>query len=122
MFGHHSLSETSFATDAIDLFFTPTGVSVTGATFSSDYTVNASANVTISQGVLGDIRLLADGNSSFFTTLMGVSGTMDMGTALVWGLVQVDQTPSWSTLESDQTTSYTTLTPSQTPSWEQQKA
>ena len=66
MFGHHSLSETSFATDAIDLFFTPTGVSVTGATFSSDYTVNASANVTISQGVLGDISLLADGNSSFF--------------------------------------------------------
>ena len=116
MFGHHSLSETSFATDAIDLFFTPTGVSVTGATFSSDYTVNSSANVTISQGVL------ADGNSSFFTTLMGVSGTMDIGTALVWGLVQVDQTPSWSTLESDQTTSYTTLTPSQTPSWEQQKA
>ena len=81
-----------------------------------------SANVTISQGVLGDISLLADGNSSFFTTLMGVSGTMDIGTALVWGLVQVDQTPSWSTLESDQTTSYTTLTPSQTPSWEQQKA
>jgi hypothetical protein len=47
MFGHHSLSETSFATDAIDLFFNPTGVSGTGSTFSSDYTVNTSSNIFV---------------------------------------------------------------------------
>ena len=47
MFGHHSLSETSFATDAIDLFFTPTGVSGTGATFASDHTVSSQSILSI---------------------------------------------------------------------------
>lgn len=126
MFGHHSLSETSFGTDSIDLFFTPTGVAGTGSPGS--LTVNSNANVTISTGVAGEITLLANGNSSFFTTLMGVSATSEIGYTLVWGLTQVDQTanhlattpsqsPSWSTLEPNQSTSYTTVTPSQSPSY-----
>jgi hypothetical protein len=47
LFGHHSLSETSFGTDSIDLFFTPTGLAGTGATFTNDITVNASSNLAI---------------------------------------------------------------------------
>ena len=47
MFGHHSLSETSFGTDSIDLFFNTTGLAGTGTTFSSDITVNASSNLSI---------------------------------------------------------------------------
>tara|TARA_X000001388_G_scaffold71913_2_gene62087 strand:- start:101 stop:529 length:429 start_codon:yes stop_codon:yes gene_type:complete len=126
MFGFFAVGETVIGSASVDLFFTPTGVTGTGSPGS--LTVNSNANVTISTGVAGEITLLANGNSSFFTTLMGVSATSEIGFPLVWGLTQVDQTanhlettpsqaPSWSTLEPNQSTSYTTIAPNQSPSY-----
>lgn len=48
MFGHHSLSETSFGTDSIDLFFTPTGVVGTGSPANAEeVTVVATGSVSV---------------------------------------------------------------------------
>tara|TARA_Y100001963_G_scaffold46683_1_gene65775 strand:+ start:57 stop:776 length:720 start_codon:yes stop_codon:yes gene_type:complete len=48
LFGHHSLSETSFGTDSVDLFFTATGIAATGGTFPKDTDFVMSAGSSIS--------------------------------------------------------------------------
>ena len=50
---------------------------------------------------------------------VGVSGTGQIGFALVWSLIDDAQTPDWSSISDSQTPSWSEVSDSQTPDWEE---
>ena len=101
MFGHHSLSETSFATDPFSLFFTPTGVSGTGAPGTT--AAKGSANILV-EGVFaqtGNAPILDTNNSlvTFESMLSAISSNLNSGVFAEETSIDLQQKLSASTLE-----------------------
>jgi len=112
-----------------------TGVSASGAV--GDVTVAAKANVSVAgveaSGAVGTVNpvvgYLVTGVSATVTlgnvtisagarvSVTGVQATGYIGPALVWGVINDNQTPNWQTIDDSQSVTWSAINDAQTPNW-----